>query len=282
MLDACIDEGLIDGQLCGHHGVVGGSEHGLDTGGYEGFGGHLHLGGGGAVFLDILDALAVAERLGVCNGLSGGILAQVVQQADSVDIGVDGQDEVHDGVGVQGVGGAGDVGFGVETCGGGVGDSGVDHRDVGILHSGQHGGGGGGSHGHDDVHAVGHEVGTDLVQVGLVGLCVGVVVGIIEGDALLLAHLIQTALYRLHDLVQRGVVHIVDDAHLEGLAGLAGGRGSCAGSGSAGCRAGAGCTAAGQAQCGDGCSGHSGLEEATAGDHVHGFHSGCSFPERAA
>ena len=40
----------------------------------------------------------------------------------------------------------------------------------------------------------------------------------------------------------------------------------------------AGRAAAGQAQCGydSGCGGS--LQEAAAGDHVHGFHSGCSFP----
>ena len=41
---------------------------------------------------------------------------------------------------------------------------------------------------HDDVYPIGHEVGADLVQVGLVGLCVGVIVGVVEGDALLLGH----------------------------------------------------------------------------------------------
>ena len=44
------------------------------------------------------------------------------------------------------------------------------HRDVGVLHSGQHGGGGGGGHGHNDIYLVGHQVCTDLVQVGLVSL----------------------------------------------------------------------------------------------------------------
>ena len=39
---------------------------------------------------------------------------------------------------------------------------------------------------HIYVYAVGHAVGADLVQVGLVGLCVGVVVGVVEGNALLL------------------------------------------------------------------------------------------------
>ena len=76
---------------------------------------------------------------------------------------------------------------------------------------------GGGGHGHNDIHLVGHEVCTDLVQVGLVSLGVGVVIGIVEGHALLRAHLIQTALNRGHDLVQGSMIHIVDDAHLKGL-----------------------------------------------------------------
>ena len=73
------------------------------------------------------------RKLGVCNGLCRSILAQIIQQADGVDVGVDGQDEVHDGVGVQGVGSAGDVRLGVKACGSGVGDGGVDDGDVGIL-----------------------------------------------------------------------------------------------------------------------------------------------------
>ena len=279
VLDACLGKGLVDGKLCGHDGVISGGEDGLDTGGDEGLSGHLNFGGGGAVLLDVLDALAVAESLGVCNGLCRSILAQIIQQADGVDVGVDGQDEVHDGVGVQGIGSAGDVRLGVKACGGGVGDGGVDDGDVGILHSGQHGSSGGGGHSHDDVHAVGHEVGADLVQVGLVGLRIGVVVGVVEGDALLLAHLVQTLLHRRNDLVQGSVVNIVDNAHLEGLACLAGGgrRCCCTGSG-AGCSARSGRTAAGQTQRGNGSGGHGGFQKAAAGDPVHGFHSGCSFP----
>ena len=278
MLDACLGKGLVDGKLGGHDGVIGGGEDSLDTGGDEGLSGHLDFGGGGAVLLDVLDALAVAESLGVCNGLCRSILAQIIQQADGVDVGVDGQDEVHDGVGVQGVGSAGDVRLGVKACGGGVSDGGVDDGDVGVLHSGQHGSGGGGSHSHDDVYAVGYEVGADLVQVGLVGLRIGVVVGVVEGNALLLAHLVQTLFHRRNDLVQRSVVNIVDNAHLEGLACLAGGgrRCCCTGSG-AGCSARSGRTAAGQTQSGNSGGGHSGFQKAAAGDHVHGFHSGCSF-----
>ena len=101
MLHACLGKGLVDGQLCGHHGVVGGGKHGLDTGGDQGFGRHLHLGGGGAVLLNVLDAVGVAEGLCVCNGLGGGILTQVVQQADGVNIRVDSGDQLHDGLGVQ-------------------------------------------------------------------------------------------------------------------------------------------------------------------------------------
>ena len=278
MLDACLDEGLVDGQLCGHDGIVGGGKDGLDTGSDEGLGGHLHLGGGGAVLFDVLDTLAVAEGLGVGDGLSGGILTQVVQQADGVDVGVDSQNEVHDGVRIQGVGGASDVRFGVEAGGGGVGNGGVDHGDVGVLHCSQHGGGGGSGHSHDDVYPIGHEVGADLVQVGLVGLCVGVVVGVVEGDALLLGHLVQTALHRLDDLVQGGVVHIVDDADLKGLPCLAGGsRRSCCAGGGAGRSARGRRAAAGQSQSGNSGGGHCHLQKAAAGDHVHGFHSGCSF-----
>ena len=280
MLDPCLQEGLIDGQLGGHHGVVGGGEHCLDTGSHKGLSSHLHLGGGGTVLFNVLDALAVAERLGIGDGLGGGILAQVVQQTDGVDVGVDGSDEVHNGLGVQGIGGAGDALLPIKPGGNRVGDGRVDHRDVGIFHSGQHGGGGGGGHGHNDIYLVGHEICTDLVQVGLVSLGVGVVIGIVEGHALLRAHLIQTALNRGHDLVQGSMIDIVDDAHLKGLACLrSGGSGTgSAGSGAGCCGRRAGGAAAGQAQCGydSGCGGS--LQEAAAGDHVHGFHSGCSFP----
>ena len=280
MLNACIRKGLVDGELRGHDGVVGGGKDGLDARCHESFRCHLDLGGGGAVLLDVLDAVGIAEGLGVGDGLGGGILAQIIQQADGVDVRVDGQDEVHNGVGVQRIGGAGDVGFGVKTGGGGVGDGRVDHRDVGIFHSGQHGGGGGGSHSHDDVHAVGHEVGADLVQVGLVGLSVGVVIAVIKGDTLLLAQLVQTALHRLHDLVQGGVIDVVDNAHFEGLARSGGGAGAGGSRGrSSGGRSGAaGCgTAARQAQCGEDGGGGCGLQEAAAGDQVHGFHSGTPF-----
>ena len=280
MLDPCLQEGLIDGQLGGHHGVVGGGEHCLDTGGHKGLGSHLHLSRGGTVLFNVLDALAVAECLGIGDGLGGGILAQVVQQTDGVDVGIDGSDEVHNGLGVQGIGGAGDALLPVKPGGNRVGDGRVDHGDFGIFHSGQHGGGGGGGHGNDDIYLVGHQVCTDLVQVGLVSLGVGVVIGIVEGHALLRAHLIQTALNRGHDLVQGSMIHIVDDAHLKGLACLrSGGSGTgSAGSGAGCCGRRAGGAAAGQAQCGydSGCGGS--LQEAAAGDHVHGFHSGCSFP----
>ena len=276
MHHAGLGEGLVDGQLRGHDGVVGGGEHGLDPGSHQGFGSHLHLGGGGAVLFNVLDALFVAESLGIGDGLRRGILAQVIQQADGVDLRVCGKDQVHDGGGVQGVGGAGHVLTAVKACSSGVGDGGVHHRDLGIFHSGQHGGGGGGGHSHDHVHAIGHQVGADLVQVALVGLRVGVVISVVKGDALFLAQLVQTALHGCHDLVEGSMIHIVDDAHLEGLTGHGAGSG-LGGSGCTGCGAGGGrrcAAAAGQSQRGNGGSGHSGLQEAAAGDHVHGFHSG--------
>ena len=278
MLDARIKEGLVDGELSGHDRVIGGGEDGLDARSDQGLRGHLDLGGGGAVLFNVLDALAVAERLGIRDGLGGSILTEIVQQTDGVDVRVDREDQVHDGIGVQRIGGAGNVLLAVKTGGRGVGNSRIDHGDIGVLDSGQHGGGGGGGNGHDDVHIVGHEVGTDLVQVGLVGLCVGVVVGVIEGDALLLAHLIQTALDGSDDLVQGSMIHVVDDANFEGLArlGRSGGRrSSSAGSGAGG--SGRCAAAAGQAECGNSGGAKSGLQEVAAGDLVHGFHSGCSF-----
>ena len=78
---------------------------------------------------------------------------------------------------------------------------------------------------------VSHKVCADLVQVGLVGLCVGVVIGVVKGNALLLADGVQTALHRFYDLVEGSVVHIVDDAHLEGLASGSGAAGSRCGGG---------------------------------------------------
>ena len=121
-----------------------------------------------------------------------------------------------------------------------------------------------------------NQIGADLVQVALVGLRVGVVISVVKGDALFLAQLVQTALHGCHDLVEGSMIHIVDDAHLEGLTGHGAGSG-LGGSGCTGCGAGGGrrcAAAAGQSQRGNGGSCHSGLQEAAAGDHVHGFHSG--------
>src|SRR5699024_1921540 len=152
------------------------------------------------------------------------------------------------------------------------GDRRVDDRDVGVLHGGQHGGGGGGSHRYDDVHLVGHQVRADLVQVGLVGLGVGVVVGIVEGDAPLGPHLVQAGLQGGDDLVEGSVVHIVDDAHLVDGGALLGG--SRAGGGGSRRRRG---PAAGQSQGGAGGRQGSGLQKAAAGDHLSVFHGSSSF-----
>ena len=137
VLDARIKEGLVDGELSGHDRVIGGGEDGLDARSDQGLRGHLDLGGGGAVLFNVLDALAVAERLGIRDGLGGSILTEVVQQTDGVDVRVDREDQVHNGIGVQRIGGAGDVLPAVKTGGRGVGDSGVDHGDIGVLDSSQ-------------------------------------------------------------------------------------------------------------------------------------------------
>src|SRR5699024_4777500 len=129
-----------------------------------------------------------------------------------------------------------------------------------------HGGSRGGGHRHNDVHIVGDQVGADLVQVGLVGLGVGVIVGVVEGDAALGAHLVEAGLEGSDDLVEGSVVDVVDDAHLIDSAGrsAAGRRRGGSGGGrrpaTGQCQRGAG----GRAQNG-------GLEEAAAGDHLAVF-----------
>lgn len=70
------------------------------------------------------------------------------------------------------------------------------------------------------------------------------------------------------------MIHIVDDANLEGLATLGCcGSGSGRSSGRCSHGAGSGTAAAGECQCRNGGSSHSGLEEAAAGDHGNVFHN---------
>ena len=225
--DAGLGQSLVNGQLCGHHGVVGGGEHGVGLVGHDAADGQADLVGGGAVILLVGHALLIQVRLGVLDGCGGGVLTLVIQQGDVLGVGGGGEDQVQDGVGVQIVGGAGDVGAGSlqalhQAGADGVGHGGKDHGDVGALGGGLHGHGHGGGYADHQVHLVGDEVGNDLVQHG--GIGVAVIIADLKGDALLLADGSQLGFDVVHDLIQGCVIHIVADANLVGCgAGGAGG-----------------------------------------------------------
>ena len=72
----------------------------------------------------------------------------------------------------------------------------------------------GGGDGDHHVHAVVHQLGGDLVQGGAVALAIEGVVGVVKIHAQLRALGIQLLLHLALDLVQGGVVHKFDDAHL--------------------------------------------------------------------
>ena len=219
VLDACLGEGLVDGQLCGHHGVVGGGEHGVGLVGHDAADGQTDLVGGGAVILLVGHAPLVQVRLGILDGSGRGVLPQVIQQGDALGVRVGGENQVQDGIGVQIVGGTGDVGAGGlqalhQTRTHRVGHGGKDHGNVSALGGGLHGHGHGSGYADHQVHLVGHEVGDDLIQHG--GIGVAVIIADLEGDALLLADGLEPGLDVVHDLVQGCIVRIAADADLIG------------------------------------------------------------------
>ena len=229
MRDAGFGQGLVDGELGGHDGVVGRGEDGVDLIGDEGIDGEHDLVDGGAVIVLVGDLLLIEEGLRLGDGGGGGILAHVVEQGDIVGIGVRREDELHDGGGIEAVRGAGDVGAGgvhaLDQAGGDrVGDGGEDHGDAVVLGGGLHAHGNRGGHADHQVDIVGDEVLDDLGHD--VGVGVAVVIADLEGHALLLADGGELILDIFHDLVQRGVVDIVADADLED--GFVGGKGGSA------------------------------------------------------
>ena len=227
MRDAGFGQGLVDGELGGHDGVVGRGEDGVNLVGDEGVDGEHDLVDGGAVIVLVGDLLLIEEGLGLGDGGGGGVLAHVVEQGHAVGVGVRGEDELHDGGGVEAVRGAGDIGAGgvqaLDQAGGDrVGDSREDHGDAVVLGGGLHAHGNRGRHADHEVDIVGDEVLDDLGHD--VGVGVAVVIADVEGDTLLLADGGELILNVLDNLVQGGVVDIVADADLEdGFA--AGGKG---------------------------------------------------------
>ncbi len=212
MGNASIHEGLIDSQIGLHDGIVGGGKDGVHSVAHQCLGGLLDLGGVGAGALHVLNALGVQILLGMGDGGGRGVLAHIVEEADLLCVWGDGEDQVHDGICVQIVRGTSDVGAGgfqrsYQPGAHRVGDGGEDHRGVVPLHGCLHCHGYGSGNAHHQVYLVGLEVGNDLVHHGSVGI--GIVIGNVKGDALLLADLVQSGLNVFIDLIEGGVVHIV-------------------------------------------------------------------------
>ena len=218
MRDAGFGQGLVDGELGGHDGVVGRGEDGVNSVGDQGVDGQHDLVDGGAVIVLVGDLLLIEEGLRLGDGGGGGVLAHVVEQGHAVGIGVGGEDELHDGGGVEAVGGAGDVGarliHALDQAGGDrIGDGGEDHGDAVVLGGGLHAHGDRGRHADHQVDIVGDEVLDDLGHD--VGVGIAVVIADLEGHALLFADGGEPVLDVLDNLVQGSVVDIVADADFE-------------------------------------------------------------------
>ena len=128
----------------------------------------------------------------------------VVEQADGLDVGLNGEHHIHDGLGVQRVGRAGDIVDVGQVCGGGVGDGRVDDRGLGGLGGGGHALGGQRRDGNDGVIAVGDDLCEVLV---------------LDRDALLGGLGVQLFLNSHADLVEAGVVELLDNGDLVAVSG---------------------------------------------------------------
>ena len=211
--DASLGEDLAHGSGRVHDGVVGRGKDGIDLGGSEGVRGGEHLVGGVAGLFHILDALAVEIGLGVGDGGGGVRLGVGVQQADGLDVGVRGEDHVHDGVGVERVARAGDVVKPGQTGRLRVGDRGIDDGDAAVG-SVRHALGCQRTDGDDRVIPAAHDLRADLVEDGAIVLSVEVLIG--DGHAL--GRGVKLGLNGVADLIERGVVELLHDGNLEGLA----------------------------------------------------------------
>ena len=215
MRHACFGKGLIDGELGGHDRVVGGGEDGVDSVRCEALGREEDFVVCRAGGFDVFEAFLVAEGFRRSDGCRGGVLTEVIEEADLLGFRVQREDEVHDGIGVEVVGGAGEVRAGVfhgldDACADRVGDGREDDRDLVVFCRGLHGHGDRGGDADHEVYAVRAELRDDLVEDGVVR--VAVVVVDVEFHALLGADLGEALFDVLNDLVEGGIVDVVADA----------------------------------------------------------------------
>ena len=174
--------------------------------------------------LNDLNAL-VGEILFSCfDGCCGGVLANVIQQADLLCVGVVCEDEVHDRVCVEVVAGAGDVCARLieafnKLCTHGVGNCGEHNGDIGVFGECLHAHRNWSCNADHEVNVICDEVGDDLLHNGCV--LVAVIVAYLEGHALFLTDGLELRLDVLNDLVEGSVVNIVAYANLVDLCAVA-------------------------------------------------------------
>ena len=224
MGDAGLCEGFVNCKLCLHDGVIGRGEDGVNAVCYHCLSCEHDLVCGGAGVLNDLNAL-VGEILFSCfDGCCGGVLANVIQQADLLCVGVVCEDEVHDRVCVEVVAGAGDVCARlIETfnklCTHGVGNCGEHNGDIGVFGECLHAHRNWSCNADHEVNVICDEVGDDLLHNGCV--LVAVIVAYLEGHALFLADGLELSLDVFNDLVEGSVVNIVAYANLVDLCAVA-------------------------------------------------------------
>ena len=155
------------------------------------------------------------------DGRGGGILSDVIEQADLLCVRILREDQVHDRVGVEIIGGAGQVAARLlqrfdQPDGNGVGNRGKDDGRFAVLGGRLHCNGDRRRDRDEEIRAIGLEVGDDLRHQAGVG--VAVVIEHVEGNVLLLSDGGQLRTDAFNDLIERGIVHIVADADGIGLA----------------------------------------------------------------
>ena len=218
--DAGFREQLVDGEFRGHDRVVGRGKDRVHAVGDQRLGSEGDFVHRGAGALNEFHALLLQKFLRGGNGGGGGVLTQVIQQADLGGLLIGGEDQIHDGGGVQKIGGAGEVAardFEAldKARAHGIGDGGEDDGDLVVLGGGLHGHGDRGRDADHQVNALGDEVRDDLVHNVRVGLAV--VVQDLKFHALLFGDGVKLVFDVFHDLVEGGVVHEVADADLVAL-----------------------------------------------------------------
>ena len=170
--------------------------------------------------LDVCDALFVQIGLGAGDGCRRGILTGVIQKADLGCVRVGRKDQIHNGCGIQIVGGSGHVaarGFQRlhKPRADRVGNSGKHDGRPAVLGGRLHAHGDGGGDADEKIRAVALEIRDDLLHHGRVRVAVVIIDRKLHAG--LLADLGEARLDVLDDLIEGSVVDIVADADAEGL-----------------------------------------------------------------